>query len=68
MFQPAPKCNRILRAFRDMVNARDCDFFEGELFMTDFEIDSIDAVNPNTSANTFACRAHPKFHRVSGEP
>lgn len=43
-------------------------FLEGELFMTDFEIDSIDAVNPNTSANTFAYRASSKFHRVPGEP
>jgi len=47
-------------------NLRDCDFFEGELFVTDYIQDSIYAVNPNTGAKTFGMPCPPEIPQVYG--
>ncbi len=45
---------------------RDCDFFEGELFVTDFTLDSIFAANPNTGAKTFGMPCPSQIPQVLG--
>ena len=45
---------------------RGCDFFEGELFVTDYSLDSIFAVNPNTGAKTFGMPCPPEIPQVLG--
>ena len=45
---------------------RGCDFFEGELFVTDFELDSIFAVNPNTGVKTFGMPCPSQIPQVLG--
>ena len=45
---------------------RGCDFFEGELFVTDYSLDSIFAVNPNTGAKTFGMPCPPQIPQVLG--
>ena len=45
---------------------RGCDFFEGELFVTDYTLDSIFAVNPNTGGKTFGMPCPPEIPQVLG--